>query len=432
MKRRKYALTAVVLLLAALAACFQLPQLAEPRFQIANRIRSLLVRYDLTNRADAYEIRQIMTQDPSTSRTLMWQSQDEDNGALAEIREKGAPVSQVVPAQSSVLTDNGVTRHLHTAAVTGLTPGTSYEYRVGNDRKRSSWMPLETPAGNTFSALIFPDSQSADYSGWKTLAQKAYKDHPDVSFFVNMGDLVDNGEHAYQWDAWFDALQGVIERIPVAPILGNHETYTLDWKVRRPLAYLQLFQLPAGDSHYAGEFYSFDIGEVHFVVLNTQDSELKEWEPNLFKDEAEWLRRDLTGTKKKWKVILMHRDVLQYGFASRPTPREEGFSDTGRFFMPIFDEFQVDAVLTAHLHTFRDRGHIKGFRRDGTGPLYLLTGVAGDVQYRGLWKRHALDEMVAPQPEDRNYLLLQASKEALEFICYDKNGQKMHAVSITK
>lgn len=56
-----------------------------------------------------------------------------------------------------------------------------------------------------------------------------------------MGDLVDNGEHAYQWDAWFDALQGVIERIPVAPLLGNHETYTLDWKVRRPLAYLQLF-----------------------------------------------------------------------------------------------------------------------------------------------------------------------------------------------
>ncbi|MFR9126388.1 MAG: hypothetical protein ACLVLA_01225 [Acidaminococcus intestini] len=71
---------------------------------------------------------------------------------------------------------------------------------------------------------------------------------------------MDNGEHAYQWDAWFDALQGVIERIPVAPLLGNHETYTLDWKVRRPLAYLQLFQLPAGDARYAGEFYSFDVG----------------------------------------------------------------------------------------------------------------------------------------------------------------------------
>lgn len=219
--------------------------------------------------------------------------------------------------------------------VTGLTPGTSYEYRVGNDRKRSPWMPLETPAQGSFSALIFPDSQSADYSGWKALAQKAFKDHPDVSFFVNMGDLVDNGEHAYQWDAWFDALQGVIERIPVAPLLGNHETYTLDWKVRRPLAYLQLFQLPAGDARYAGEFYSFDVGEVHFTVLNTQDSELKAWEPNLLKDEAEWLRRDLAGTKKKWKVVLMHRDVLQYGFASRPTPREEGFLIQDAFLCPF-------------------------------------------------------------------------------------------------
>ena len=73
-----------------------------------------LHRYDLTSRADAYEIRQIMTQDPSTSRTLMWQSQDEDNRALAEIRKKGEKASQVVPATSSVFTDNGVTRHLHT------------------------------------------------------------------------------------------------------------------------------------------------------------------------------------------------------------------------------------------------------------------------------------------------------------------------------
>ena len=62
----------------------------------------------------------------------MWQSQDEDNRALAEIRKKGEKASQVVPATSSVFTDNGVTRHLHTAMVTGLTPGTSYEYRVGS------------------------------------------------------------------------------------------------------------------------------------------------------------------------------------------------------------------------------------------------------------------------------------------------------------
>ncbi|MFR9126389.1 MAG: hypothetical protein ACLVLA_01235 [Acidaminococcus intestini] len=89
MKRRKYVLTAVMFLIAALVICFTLPQLAEPRFQVENKIRSLLHRYDLTSRADAYEIRQIMTQDPSTSRTLMWQSQDEDNRALAEIRKKG-------------------------------------------------------------------------------------------------------------------------------------------------------------------------------------------------------------------------------------------------------------------------------------------------------------------------------------------------------
>ena len=53
MKRRKYVLTAVMFLIAALVICFTLPQLAEPRFQVENKIRSLLHRYDLTSRADA-------------------------------------------------------------------------------------------------------------------------------------------------------------------------------------------------------------------------------------------------------------------------------------------------------------------------------------------------------------------------------------------
>lgn len=384
MHKKLIGLAAAILAAGALALSF-VPGLATRRNEIVHKARSLGAHYNLTSEADVAFVRQVMTKDPATSRTIMWQSEYEENGSLVEYRVKGAKEGESVPAENTRFTDDHVTRFLHEAHLTNLKPNTDYEYRVGYGDKRSEWYPLRTWDSPVFTALIFPDSQSADYSGWDRLAKKAYADHPDAAFFVNMGDLVDNGEQHSQWDAWFSAVSPMIERIPAAPIMGNHETYNMEWKVRRPEAYLHLFSLPSGDAeHYKNEFYFFDAGDVHFVVLNTQDRELGPWEPSLTEDQIAWFRQDMATTRKKWKVVLMHKDPLQYSFATRPQPRAEGFSEEGRIWMPLFDEYHVDVVLSAHLHTFRDRGHLFGFERSETGPLYILTGIAGDVQYKGL------------------------------------------------
>jgi hypothetical protein len=100
--------------------------------------------------------------------------------------------------------------------------------------------------------------------------------------------------------------------------------------------------------------------------------------------------------------------------------------------MPLFDDLGVDAVLSAHLHTYRNRGHIKDFQRDPAGPLYILTGVAGNVRYPGLWIDHALDEKTAPQPETDNYLTMEASKDALRFQCFLPDGSVIDDVTIRK
>lgn len=122
---------------------------------------------------------------------------------------------------------------------------------------------------------------------------------------------------------------------------------------------------------------------------------------------------------------------LQYGFANRPEPREEGFSAEGRLWMPLFDQYGVDAVLSAHLHTYRDRGHIKNFQRDKSGPLYIITGVAGNVRYPSLWKQHSLDEYVAPQPETDNYMTLEATADSLTFRSFLPDGQLLEERSIS-
>ncbi len=426
-----FSLAAAVI--AAVSAYTWLPGTKTVARQGVKATKAAAAHYLSTDAVDASNIRQVITADSTTSRTFMWQSDYAEENPVVEYRQAGDDTTIMqLPASSDAFSDDGVTTYIHTAAVSDLKPGTAYEYRVGAGDKHSSWHSFHTAQGHDFKALIFPDSQSSDYSVWAATAQPAWQRNQDAQFFINMGDLVDNGQDYYQWNAWFDVVGDMIARIPVVPLLGNHETYDKDWKVRMPEAYLHLFALPRIDREkYQNQFYSFDYGDVHFVVLNTQSQELADFEPSLDEDEVAWFKEDMAKTTKKWKIVLMHKDPLQYGFANRPQPREEGFSPEGRLWMPLFDQYGVDAVLSAHLHTYRDRGHIRNFQRDESGPLYLITGVAGNVQYPGLWKQHSLDKYVAPQPETDNYMTLEATDDSLTFRSFLPDGQLLEEKSIS-
>lgn len=426
-----FSLAAAVI--AAVSAYTWLPGTKTVARQGVKATKAAAAHYLSTDAVDASNIRQVITADSTTSRTFMWQSDYAEENPVVEYRQAGDDTTIMqLPASSDAFSDDGVTTYIHTAAVSDLKPGTAYEYRVGAGDKRSDWQSFHTAQGHDFKALIFPDSQSSDYSVWAATTQPAWQRNQDAQFFINMGDLVDNGQDHYQWNAWFDVVGDMIARIPVVTLLGNHETYDKDWKVRMPEAYLHLFALPRIDREkYQNQFYSFDYGDVHFVVLNTQSQELADFEPSLDEDEVAWFKEDMAKTTKKWKIVLMHKDPLQYGFANRPEPREEGFSPEGRLWMPLFDQYGVDAVLSAHLHTYRDRGHIRNFQRDESGPLYLITGVAGNVQYPGLWKQHSLDEYVAPQPETDNYMTLEATDDSLTFRSFLPDGQLLEEKSIS-
>lgn len=333
---------------------------------------------DVTGAIDASFVRQIVAADNQTARTIMWQSAAAQKEAAVELRADD---------------------------------------------------------GRTFSALVFPDSQSNDYSGWQELARSAYERNPDADFFINMGDLVDNGEDHRQWEAWFDAVAPLSANIPVAPIMGNHETYDQNWKVRLPKAYLAQFAVPeVGSEPFRRYYYSFDYGPAHFIVLNTQQDETNDFHAGLLDEQQAWFAEDITASQAKktpWNIVLMHKDPIQYSFQSRPG-RAEGFSDDGRAWMPLFDAHGVDLVLSAHLHTYRNRGHIKNFQRDAGGPLYIITGVAGNVRYPNLWKDHSLDEVVAPQPEVDNYMTVKGDAQHIEIQSFQPDGSVIDTAKLTK
>ena len=259
-------------------------------------------------------IRQIVAQDNSTSRTIMWQSDSSEADAVIEYRLAGSKNTQSIGATDKVFTDDGSTTYIHEATLTGLTPKTKYEYRVGyGSDRRSDWYSLETAGASVYDVLIYPDSQSGDYSQWEEIVKDSAHRTPKAALYIGMGDLVDNGEQAYQWRTWLNSIQPLSTRVPLAPMMGNHEMYTLDWKMREPKAYLNYFDVPSnGNTTFDRHYYSYDYGDVHYVVLDTQlyesnhDDNHDVHHPDLYDVQVQWLRQDLTNNTKKWTVVLMH------------------------------------------------------------------------------------------------------------------------------
>lgn len=384
-------------------------------------------------------IRQIVAQDNSTSRTIMWQSDSSEADAVIEYRLTGSENTQSIGATDKVFTDDGSTTYIHEATLTGLTPKTKYEYRVGyGSDRRSDWYSLETAGASVYDVLIYPDSQSGDYSQWEEIVKDSAHRNPRTALYISMGDLVDNGEQAYQWRTWLNSIQLLSTRVPLAPMMGNHEMYTLDWKMREPKAYLNYFDVPSnGNTTFDRHYYSYDYGDVHYVVLDTQlyesnhDDNHDVHHPDLYDVQIRWLRQDLTNNTKKWTVVLMHRDPFQYAFDRPGASRAVGFDEEGVLFMPIFDEFNVDLVLSAHLHSYRNRGHVRNFERDASGPLYILTGIAGDAR-RPKWKEHPLDIYVAPDREKNNYMTMTVTPNKLIVKAFLPDGTQLDESVIEK
>ena len=384
-------------------------------------------------------IRQIVAQDNSTSRTIMWQSDSSEADAVIEYRLEGAEKAQTINATDKAFTDDGSATYIHEATLTGLTPNTKYEYRVGyGTDRRSDWYRLETAGASVYDVLIYPDSQSGDYSQWEEIVKSSALRNPRTTLYISMGDLVDNGEHAYQWRTWLNSIKPLSANVPLATTLGNHEMYTLDWKMREPYAYLNYFAVPPnGNEIFNRRYYSYDFGDVHYVVLDTMLYESNHEDnhdthhPDLYDVQVQWLRQDLASNTKKWTVVLMHRDPFQYAFNRPGANRDVGFNEEGVLFMPIFDEFNVDLVLSAHLHSYRNRGHVRNFERDASGPLYILTGIAGDAR-RPNWKEHPLDVYVAPDREKNNYMTMTVTPNKLIVKAFLPDGTQLDESVIEK
>ncbi len=378
--------------------------------------------------SDVGQIMHVVTADMKHERTISWKRSNFGEPGNLEIRPKQSENIIKVSAEAVELPAYNGGKHfgIYTAHATNLKAGTDYEYRISVGKRQSAWMEFKTePESTSFKALIFGDSQSLDYKDWAKTAQIAWENNADAAFFVNMGDLVDNGQDEWQWNAWFDGGEKLFEAIPVVPVMGNHETYSLDWKMAKPDYYLSLFALPANGPAGLERFaYSYDYGDVHFIVLNTQLNELQEWYPDLLEQQQRWLAKDLSQTQKRWKVVLMHRGVWTHPF--------DGPLDViGQTFVPVFDKFHVDLVFTGHVHSYARTKALKNGRPNPAGTIYITTGRSGDKTWDKSPQK-PMDELYYNPLDMPNYLVFEASHDALKVTAFKQNGELIDQTEIEK
>ena len=315
--------------------------------------------------------------DPRTTQAIQWRTSPRTRkGAVTFVRRADLDTPRprrlrTVNASSEALEDprllNDPVVWRHTVELTGLEPGTTYAYAVG-DGSRGGWSEFHefttAPAGTApFSFIYMGDAQNG-LDRWGSLVQSAFRDRPDAAFYLLAGDLVNRGNQRDDWDSFFHSARGVFDRRPLVPVIGNHEC-----QGGQPTMYLRQFALPrTGPPGLEPErAYAFDYGQARFVVL---DSNL---EPAA---QVPWLEQQLASSRAAWKFVAYHHPAY-----SSAVGRDN--AAVRQHWVPLFDKYHVDLVLQGHDHAYLRTYPLKAGQRVASpaeGTVYLVS-VSGTKFY---------------------------------------------------
>ena len=317
--------------------------------------------------AQPFRVSVTVNGDTSTSRGICWYTAG-DTGTVAEIYEDGVK-SETCSAEY----DSGEWKgnYYHKALITGLEPGKTYTYRVGNGSVWSEGAFTTDDGDGSFGFIAVSDIQASNADNFRksaaTLAA-AVETMPDAELVVNCGDFTDDCTNE-QWDWYFETTAESMNGLTLAPVAGNHDGLVKDgagW-------FSHIFDLDesrtVGDPF--GVNYSFDYGNAHFAVLDTNDCIV------VSDAQLEWLKNDLDSTAKDWKIVLMHKSLYTLG-------KDGKWPDVYYIrsqVVKIFDKCDVDLVISGHDHMYLRTKQLTGGSPAEGGTSFVLAGTAGAKRY---------------------------------------------------
>ncbi len=251
----------------------------------------------------------------------------------------------------------------------GLQPGTTYYYQVegkeiesfttDDDTSSFSFVFVGDPqigSSNEEKAKTPEDIQKPtfltaqseavrnDTFNWNYTLERAYaKTGNTASFILSSGDQIQTNAEKVK-DGTVSEMEyagylspDIMKSVPVATTVGNHDADNANYTYHFNTANLS----DLGDNGYVGGDYYFTYGGALFIILNTQDTNVSE--------HKQFIEQTVAANPDcKWRIVTLHQDI--YGSAEHSNEPE--ITNLRYSLVPIFEENDVDIVLTGHDHAY--------------------------------------------------------------------------------
>jgi len=245
-----------------------------------------------------------------------------------------------------------------------LKPATEYFYKVYEDSE-----PLGKSAISSF--RTYPQSISPTNAriwiigdtGMANKAQKmaynqmlAYTKPPAkaVDLILHMGDIAyPDGTDKELSRTYFKIYEKSLQSIACWPTLGNHGCKSSNFRTGLG-PYFTAFSLPvkgecSGFPSGTESYYSFNFGRIHFICLNSNESNLDPDSPM-----SKWLKKDLQFTRENqnsdWIVAYMHHPPYSKG--THDSDKEKQLIMIRQKIIPILEKGGADMVISGHSHDY--------------------------------------------------------------------------------
>ncbi len=239
-----------------------------------------------------------------------------------------------------------------------LSSDTRYYYAVGTSTTPST----EETANGTFKT--FPASGAKPTRIWAigdagtkdTQALKVqevfqnYTQTRDPDVWIMLGNnAYSNGSNRDYGEGVFFMYPDFLRNVAVFPTLGERDDNNAD-SPSESGTYYTIFDTPdngqaGGVSSGTQAYYSYDYGNIHFVVLDSSDTSLSN--TGAMKN---WLTNDLNANTKEWIIAYFHASPYSKGWDDSDSGTKEDNLRTR--FVEELEDFGVDLVLTANSHAY--------------------------------------------------------------------------------
>lgn len=352
---------------------------------------------------------------------VSWTGDDDGPGLLRCSADKySLPVT--VPIRAQKIKVMGGRMYRFKATVTGLEPGKTYYYEIGDgmvyDSPRFFRAPKEG-GGTVFAFLGDPqfDKDVGDYEAWGDLTRRMYAADPDIEFALLGGDMVNLPARKDHWDGFLDNC-GLFSMIPVMAIPGNHEGVTSNNTYKKLFDHVD--NGPDGEA-----FYYFDHGNCRFLMLDssflTKARQVAMGRTLWSAKEREiegWLRRTIDESPARWNIVVTHHPI--YGMHDMFTVSKE----LRELWLPILRAGEVDLVLCGHQHVYMRTRDI-----DGMVHMMGVSGAKRSKYYTGINEPAYSEAIYSAGP---NYQIIKTTDTELEITSYNEKGSIIDAACIDK